>query len=159
MDQRLIAIIATVGFRFVLLAIPALDNFWRWTMRRFSGWCPSCSEGSVSDDDDLDNDNGGNNKEEHEQSGPQIIELHPVPAWGTPIHQLSAGNHSSSGIVILLILYILQLLFTNVLLLICMVNMFYFLFGKLCPEKISEWILLLKKMLLFLGRPLSFPNV
>ena len=49
MDQRLIAIVVVFGFRFVLLAIPVLGNFWPRTMiRRIWGWCSSGSEASSS---------------------------------------------------------------------------------------------------------------
>ena len=49
MDQRLIAIVVVFGFRFVLLAIPVLGNFWLRTMiRRIWGWCSSGSEASSS---------------------------------------------------------------------------------------------------------------
>ena len=35
MGQQMIAIIVLFGVRFVLLAIPAFDNFWLWAMRRY----------------------------------------------------------------------------------------------------------------------------
>ena len=73
MDQRLIAIIVTVGFRFVLLVVPTLDR----TMRRFWDWCNSGGGA------------GASSMEEGEEGERQIVQLHEIPMErGSPRREL-----------------------------------------------------------------------
>lgn len=67
MDQRLIAIILSVGFRFVLLAIPALDYLWIWTMRRLLD-CFTGRNRAVED-----------STEDVDEGGQRIIRLQVIP--------------------------------------------------------------------------------
>lgn len=75
----------------MLLAIPALDNLWVWTMRRFFNCC-SGSDGPGPDP--------------VARSRQRVIELHPMEIdWASPIH---AGqvSENSSGIVFVAIISI-----------------------------------------------------
>ena len=90
MDQRLIAIIVLFGFRFVLLAIPILDNLWIWAMRRFFHCCNG-SDGQP----DPNSVEGGRQ---------QVIELHPMAIEGGSTRRQLYNSESESGIVILFLL-------------------------------------------------------
>lgn len=97
MDQRLIAIIVSFGFRFVLLAIPALDNFWIWTMRRFWNWCNS---GAAADP-----------VESHE-GGQQIVQLQVMTAERSSSgRRLSDDLEGGIIITIIIVIVLLQLTF------------------------------------------------
>ena len=87
MDQKLIAIIVLLGFRFVLLAIPVLDNLWIWVMRRFWHCCNGRDEPAPNS---------------LEGGGQEIIELHPMTTdWSSPRRQPYRESEDSSGIVII----------------------------------------------------------
>lgn len=84
MDQQLIVIVTLFGFRSVVVAKPAFDNFWAWTMNRWR-LCACCLKGN----DDSTADNSEDNELQLQEMGMEM---------GSPSRRSSEEN---SGTIVM----------------------------------------------------------